>query len=161
MSNAIYLKVDGAPGTSVAKGHDKEIELESYSFGGSQLSNQAYGGGAGAGKVSFQDFHFTAKVGEESPNMFLFMCSGKHIDKVVLSAEKAGGDASVKFIEITLEDCFMTSFSMADSSGGPDPSGSYSLNFSKAKFKYTGQSDKGANAAGKETGWDAKKNQKY
>jgi type VI secretion system secreted protein Hcp len=161
MSNAIFLKVDSAPGTSKIKGHDKEIELESYSFGGSQLSNQAQGGGAGSGKVSFQDFHFTAKAGEESPNLFLFMCNGFHIPKVVLSCEKAGGDATVKFLEITLEDCFVTSFSMSDHAGGPDPSGSYSLNFSKCKFKYTGQTDKGAAGASKETGWDAKVNTKY
>ena len=71
MANAIYLKIDGAPGLSKNKGHEGEIELESYSFGASQQSTMGHGGGGGSGKVQFDQFTFHAKVGKESPEVQL------------------------------------------------------------------------------------------
>ena len=62
MANAIFLKIDGAPGTSLEANHKEWIDIESYSFGGSQASTQSYGSGAGSGRVSFQDFHFTVEI---------------------------------------------------------------------------------------------------
>lgn len=161
MANAIYLKIDGAPGTSKEAEHKDWIEIESYSFGGNQQSTQSYGGGAGAGRVAFQDFHFTAKAGKESPVVFGYMCSGKHITKVELHEQKAGGTSPVNFVEIVLEDCFVTGYQMSDSTHTPEPSASYSLNFSKAKFKYQAQNDQGGKDGGPvESGWDAKANKK-
>lgn len=66
MANSMYLNVEGAKGTCKEKAHVDWIEIETYSFGGSQASTQSYGSGAGSGKVSFQDFHFTVKAGKES-----------------------------------------------------------------------------------------------
>jgi len=160
MANAMFLKVSNAPGTCTESKHKEWIEIDSYSFGGNQQTSQAHGGGAGAGRVSFQDFHFTATAGKESPVMFGFMCSGKHIDKVELHEQKAGGEAAINFVEITLEDCFMTGYSMSDSRGASEPQASYSINFAKAKFVYKGQTDKGGSAAGAESGWNAKDNVK-
>ena len=159
MANAIYLKIDGADGTSTDSEHAKWIELESYSFGGSQQSTQAHGGGAGAGKVSFQDFHFTAKAGTDSPVVFGYMCEGEHIKKVELHAVKVGGKgAKMIFMKIVLENAFMSGFQLSDSSGGGDPTGSYSLNFAKATYTYTGQKDDGSKAADITKGWDTKLN---
>lgn len=160
MANDIYLKIDGAPGTSTDSKHKDWIELESYSFGGNQQSTQSYGTGAGAGKVSFQDFHFTAKAGKDSPVVFGMMCGGKHIAKVTLEAMKAAGDKQALFMKITLENCFITGFQMSDAAGGGDPAGSYSLNFSKATYDYTSQSNDGSAAATVTAGWDAKENKK-
>jgi type VI secretion system secreted protein Hcp len=159
MANAMFLKCTGAPGTCTESKHKEWIEIDSYSFGGNQQTSQAHGGGAGAGRVSFQDFHFTATAGKESTVMFGFMCSGKHIDEVELHEQKAGGDP-FNFVEIKLQDCFMTGYSMSDSRGASEPQASYSINFAKAKFKYTGQTDKGAQGPSTESGWDAKENKK-
>lgn len=161
MANAIFLKVDGAPGTSTVADHKTWIEIESYSFGANQQSTMAHGSGGGAGRVSFQDFHFTAKAGKESPVMFGFVCSGQHIAKVELHEQKAGGAAGVNFVEITLEDCFMSGYQMSDSAHAAEPSASYTLSFSKANFKYQAQNDKGGKDGGPvESGWDAKANKK-
>jgi type VI secretion system secreted protein Hcp len=161
MANAIYLKIDGAKGTSLEKEHKEWIEIESYSFGGSQASTQSYGSGAGSGRVSFQDFHFTVKAGKESPVLFGFMCSGQHIAKIEMHEQKAGGASPVNFVEVILEDCFVTSYQMSDNTGVPEPTSSYSINFSKAKFKYQPQNDKGGKEGGPvESGWDAKQNTK-
>lgn len=159
MANAIFLKIDGAPGTSLESKHIDWIDIESYSFGGSQASTQAYGSGAGAGRVSFQDFHFTVKAGKESPVLFGFMCCGQHIAKIELHEQKAGGASAINFVEVTLQDCFVTSYQMSDALQVPDPTCSYSINFSKANFKYQAQTDQGGAAGGPvESGWDAKAN---
>ena len=47
------------------------IGLVSFSWGEANNSNIAHGGGAGAGRVSMQDFHFTMKVNKASPKLFL------------------------------------------------------------------------------------------
>ncbi len=162
MANSMYLRVEGTKGTCKEKQHVDWIEIESYSFGGSQASTQSYGTGAGSGKVSFQDFHFTVKAGKESPDLFGFMCSGKHIGKVELHESKAGGDAHLVFVKVDLEDCFFTSYQMSDNTGSPEPTCSYSINFSKCKFYYQPQNDKGAKEGGEIiSGWSAKENTKY
>ena len=160
MANSMFLKVTGADGTSTESKHKDWIEIDSYSFGGNQQTSQAHGGGAGAGRVSFQDFHFTAKAGPCSGMGWSCIRAGTPMAKVELHEQKAGGDSPINFVEITLEDCFMTGYSMSDSRGASEPQASYSINFAKAKFKYTGQNDKGGAAAGAEAGWDAKGNKK-
>jgi type VI secretion system secreted protein Hcp len=144
MANAIYLKIDGAPGLSKNKGHEGEIELESYSFGASQQSTMGHGGGGGSGKVQFDQFTFHAKVGKESPEVWFALCQGKHIPKIVLTSEKAGGAGGpVKHVVIELKDCMFTHYSMSDSLGATDPQGGYSLDFAEAKFDYQPQNKEG------------------
>jgi type VI secretion system secreted protein Hcp len=161
MANAIFLKIDGAPGTCTEANHKQWIEIDSYSFGANQQSSAAHGSGAGAGRVSFQDFHFTAKAGKESPVVFGMVCSGKVAPTVELHEVKAGGPANINHVEIVLSDCFICGFQMSDSAHAVEPQASYTLNFSKANFKYQAQKDDGSKDGGPvESGWDAKQNQK-
>lgn len=157
MANDMFLKVDGAEGSSTDSKHKGWIDIESYSFGGSQASTQYSGGGAGSGRVSFQDFHFTAKAGKESPVMFGFMCKGQHIKKVQLQQQKAGGKAMI-FLDILLEECFMTSVVMGDSTGGDQPQVQYSLNFTKNTFIYTPQKNDGSPDGPVTQTWNSKEN---
>lgn len=157
MANDMFLKIDGADGGCKDSKHKDWIDIDSYSFGGNQASTQYSGGGAGSGKVSFQDFHFVAKAGKESPVMFGFMCLGQHIKKVQLHQQKAGGSKMI-FLDILLEDCFITSVVMGDSSGGDEPHVQYSLNFAKNTFKYTSQKDDGTVGATVTQTWNSKEN---
>ena len=159
MANDLFLKVQGADGHSKDDKHkDGWIDIDSYSFGGSQASTQYSGGGAGSGKVSFQDFHFTAKAGIECPVMMGFMCAGEHIPKVQLHAQKVGGKGKMTFLDILLEECFITSLNMGDSAGGDEPRVQYSLNFTKSTMKYTPQTGTGSPGATVTSTWDSKAN---
>jgi type VI secretion system secreted protein Hcp len=161
MANAIYLKIDGVKGSSKNKGHEGEIELESYSFGASQQSTMGHGGGGGAGKVQFDQFTFNAKVGIESPEVWGKVCNGFHVPEITLTADKAGGTSPITAVKIVLKDCMFTHYGMHDSLGQPDPSGSYSLDFREAKWSYQAQDAKGAKEGGPvEQGWDSSKNAK-
>jgi type VI secretion system secreted protein Hcp len=159
MANDMYLKVDGAPGESKDSKHKDWIEIDSYSFGASQMSTMGHGGGGGAGKVQMQDFHFVSKLDKASPVLFQFLASGKHIGKVELSQCKVGGD-QVEFLKVTMEDALMSSWQMGDSAGGAIPTGQYSFSFSKIKVEYSEQTDKGGKGATTTGGWDNKGNTK-
>src|SRR4051812_48331271 len=89
MAIDMFLKIDGIKGESQDKTHPDEIELMSFNFGASNFSRAA-ASGAGAGKVSLQDFHFVMKTNKASPTLFLSCASGKHIASTVLSLRKSG-----------------------------------------------------------------------
>ena len=57
-----FLKIDTIEGESNAQGHEKENQIMSWSFGASNPSTVGAGSGMGAGKVQFQDFHFTKRL---------------------------------------------------------------------------------------------------
>ena len=71
MAYDAFLKIDGIDGESKDERHPNEIEVLSFSWGESNSGSAATGGGAGAGKVAMQDFHFTMKLNKASPQLFL------------------------------------------------------------------------------------------
>src|SRR5712692_6599716 len=85
-----FLKIDGVEGESQDSAHGKEIQLDSFSFGVTQSGTFGAGGGGGAGKASFNDFHFTMHVNKASPKLFLYCANGKHIPTATLTGRKAG-----------------------------------------------------------------------
>src|SRR3981189_3517926 len=98
-----FLKIEGIPGESADSKHKDEIDLESWSWGVTQGGTMAYGGGGGAGKASFNDFHFTMKVNKSTPKLMLACANGEHIKKAVLTCRKAGKDQQ-EFLKYTFTD---------------------------------------------------------
>lgn len=66
-----FLKIEGIDGESVDKTHKGEIEIQSLGWGASDPGSVSSGGGAGSGKVSVQDFHFTMSMTKASPALML------------------------------------------------------------------------------------------
>ena len=136
MAVDFFLKIEGIDGESVDTGHEKWIELQSWSWGESNAGSSTAGGGLGSGKVSMQDFHFVARRSKASPTLMLACATGQHIQKAQLEARKAGGKQEV-FLQITLENVLVSSYQL----GGQDPGGhtqdQLSLNFAKIEMKYT------------------------
>ncbi len=155
-----FMKIDGIKGESSDDKHKDEIDVLSWSFGVSQTGTAAHGGGAGAGKASFQDVHFTMKANKASPEMLLACASGKHIKEAILTARKAGGDQQ-EYFKVTFEDVMVSSY-QAGGSGGSDlvPTDQVSLNFSKMKMEYKPQKKDGSLDSAVTTGWDLKANKK-
>src|SRR5260370_13299292 len=86
-----FLKIDGIKGESQADGHKDEIQLESWSFGATQGGTFAFGGGGGAGKVAFNDFHFLMKANQLTPHTFIAYCIVYLIPSTLLTCRKASG----------------------------------------------------------------------
>lgn len=154
-----FLKLDGIDGESTEKGHENEIDVESWSWGESQpgVSQPARGGGGGAGKVSMQDFHFNMNYNKASPKLFLAAATGEHIKKATLVARKSGGDRQ-EYYKLTLENILVTS--LQDNGDATGITESFSLNFEKIQMEYRPQRADGSLDAAVKAGYDLKANKK-
>ena len=155
-----FLKIDGISGESTDKTHKAEIEVQSFSFGETQIGTASHGGGAGAGKVQMQDFHFVTQFSKASPSLFLACATGQHIKKAELFCRKAGGKQE-EFLKITLSDLIVSSY-QTGGSGHSDivPTDQISLNFAKLEMEYKEQKADGSVGGATKAGWDLKANVK-
>jgi len=157
MAYDAFLKLDGIDGEVSAAGYEKWIEVFSFSWGASNAIGSATGG-AGSGKASFQDLHFTTGTSTASPLLFMKCATGEHIPRGLLYMRKAGGDASGSqgggvFLKYELEDILVSSFQQAGAEQGDDrPAEDVSLNFAKIDFLYVGPNGP------VEAGWDVRAN---
>jgi type VI secretion system secreted protein Hcp len=158
MASDYFLKIDGIDGESHDAKHKGEIDIQSFSLGVTQPHTAPGGGGAGAGKASFQDIHFTKAHDKSSPLVFLKCAGGDHIPKVVLTARKAGTDQQ-EYLKWVLEDCFISSF-QAGGHGSADVSDQFSIAYSKIDHEYKEQKPDGTLGGSVKHGWDVKANKK-
>ena len=132
------LEIDGIKGESADEAHRGSIEIVSWSWG---ISNTpaVSGGGATVGKVSFQDFHFTAKGGKASPQLMLACATGKHIPKAVLYGRKSGDDQRQDYYKITLENVLISSFQQSGNTAGAssEPNDAVQLFFNTITVEHT------------------------
>ena len=157
-----FLKLDGVEGESSDSKHKGEIEISSFSWGatnpGIVMEAGSSRGGAGAGKVSVNDFHFKKNADKSSPMLMLKAATGEHIKSATLTVRKSG-DKQVEFYKVKLEDVLISSYQSGGSSGAV-PTDSFSLNFGKIEFEYTPTRADGSAAAPVKAGYDVKANKK-
>jgi type VI secretion system secreted protein Hcp len=151
-----FLKIDGIPGESTDAKHKGEVDVIAWSWG--ETAALPGGPGGGAGKVTVQDFHFTARMSKASPLLMAACASGKHIKNAVITARRAG-KSQAEFLKITLEEVLVSSYQTAaaemDESGPVD---SISLNFSRIRVEYRETKPDGTLGAADKFEWDVKKN---
>ena len=153
-----YLKIDGIDGESGDSKHKNEIQLDSWSFGALNHGTAQHGGGMGAGKVQFQDFHFTMSSNKASPKLFLSCSCGEHIKKAVLTCRKAGKDQQ-EYLKWTFNDLLISSYQTGGSAGAQHlPVDQISINFTGAKIEYCAQKPDGTLEGAIASGWDQKQN---
>jgi len=130
-----FLKIAGVDGESQDVKHKGEIDILSFSWGEANSASAAHGGsgGAGVGKVSMQDFHFTAKFSKASPKLFQSTASGKHFSEAVLTVRKAG-EVPLDFLKWTMSNLLISSY-QTSGAGEPDPlpTDQFSINFQKIR----------------------------
>ena len=131
-----FLKLDGIDGESVDRDYAKWIEVLSFSWGASNTERGAATGGAGAGKVVFQDFHFMMSFNKASPELLKRCASGEHIKSGVLSVRKAG-EKPLEFYKVRMTDILVSSYQ--DSGSSELPMDSISLNFTNVALDLSQQ----------------------
>jgi type VI secretion system secreted protein Hcp len=156
VASDFHIKISGIEGESQQKGHEKEIEVQSWSFGVSNAGSFAKGGGGGTGKASFQDLHFTTLAFKGSPKLMLACATGEHLKEAVLSMRKAG-KTQLEYYQIKLSDVLVSSFQSGGSDGaGQVPTDQFSLNFSKIEMAFSPQKPDGTLDAAVKSGFDLK-----
>jgi type VI secretion system secreted protein Hcp len=151
MAFAYFLKIDGITGDSTVSGHLGEITLESWSFGLSGRAPSAPGG-AGAGKVTFEDVYCAAHSGGQSPQIFLSVASGQQHATAVLSSVNGQQDAGLP--QIAMSGVLVSSYQAAGQDGVA-PIETFTLTYGKIQL-----SQPGAPAGSPVIGWDRIANQK-
>jgi|SwirhisoilCB1_FD_contig_41_11906913_length_1866_multi_6_in_0_out_0_1 type VI secretion system secreted protein Hcp len=158
----VFLKIsDGIDGESLDDKHKNEIEIDSFSWGVTQSGTAGRTGtGQGAGKASFQDIHFTAKVNKASPKLMLACATGQHLAEATLSVRKAGGQQE-DYLKIKLTGILVSSYQEGGSGHGDIvPVDQFSLNFAKTEVTYKQQTEKGSVGSPVVTGYDLSANKK-
>ncbi|HEV7915182.1 MAG TPA: type VI secretion system tube protein Hcp [Albitalea sp.] len=155
-----FLKIEGVDGESTDDKHKGEIEIESWSFGGSNAGSFSSGGGGGTGKVSLQDFHFVKKSDKASAKLFTACCTGEHLKKATLVCRKAGTDQQ-EFLTIVLTSAIVSSYQTGGTAGSDIiPMDQVSLNYAKIEYKYKEQKADGSLGGEIIGGWDVTTNKK-
>lgn len=158
MAFDIFLKIDGIKGESSDAQHREEIEPASFSWGVSQQGTTSAGGGAGAGKASFQDLHVVMNVSRASPQLFLACAEGRHIKTAVLTCRKAGGRDQRDFLRYSLSDVLVSSYQTSGQAEDGVPVDQISLTYAQVKIEYWPQKVDGSLGAPVTAGWDLKTN---
>lgn len=158
-----YIKIDNIPGEALDNNHKDWIEALSYQFGLSQNISEtaSSAGGASAGKAFLSDLQVSKHVDKASPKLFEAAASGTHIPKITIHVNRAGG-TQVKYLEITLEQVLISSFTHNGNTQGDLPTESFTLNYGKIKIAYTQQKRQDGQGGGNVSGgWDRIANKVY
>lgn len=136
-----FLKLDGITGEA----QGGTIQLQSFSWGVSNPNSVATsGGGAGAGKASFQDFSFTAAVGKQSPQLFRSAVEGTHIGSGTLTIADKLEPITIKFSEVFISSYKLDEGAIKLSEGVVPavqlgaPTEAVSFNFASVEFQARG-----------------------
>jgi type VI secretion system secreted protein Hcp len=155
-----FLKIDGVEGESANAAHKGEIDVESWSWGVVQTTAGPPGSGGGAGRPTFQDFQFTARISKASPQIFLACAGGTHHKWATLSgARTAGKSKGADFLTYKLSDVQVTSVQHSDSEAGP-PMEQFGLNYAKFQITYRPETAAGQLGPPVTAGFDLQHNKK-
>ena len=140
-----YLKIEGIDGETVSEGFEKNMQIESFSFGATNSGSAIQGTGMGVGKASMQDFHFVVQNGKASLPLFLAVCKGNHIAQATLTCRKTGGDGvPYPYLKVTFDNLVLSSFQTGGSNGSNIlPMEQVSFNFAKITMEYSAQATSG------------------
>lgn len=140
-----FLKVDGIDGESTAKGHEKWIDIDSFSWGVT---------GGNAGKAAFSPFSWTQQLDKSVPPMFTGLVGGKHFKNATLDAVMAGGAASsAVFFQMKFDDVLLTKLNIAGTGGVPGVAGAFD-SYTRLTMTYKQQLANGSYGPAIIGGWD-------
>src|SRR4051794_22346783 len=150
-----FLKLDGIQGESLDATHKDEIQILSWSWGGSQTSSVAGTGGSGAGEVDLSDFSIMTNFDKATPKLFKSLCAGAHIKTGTMTAVKSGAEGK-PYLKVDLTEIFVSSLQISGSSEVPSVSISFSYN--TIKIDYSMQNEQGNLTSTGPVSYDLKQN---
>ena len=131
-----FLKRDGIEGESIQKGHEKELEILSFSWSESNKASRTFGGGLG--KVVMDDFNFTMPTNKASPKLFRYCAVGEH----TLTCRKAG-KIQQEYLKWSFTDLLVSSY-RTEGCSDVIPQDFVSLNFTQIRVSYAPQKADGS-----------------
>jgi type VI secretion system secreted protein Hcp len=159
MAVEMFLDLGTCKGESIAKGHEDQVDILAWNWGVANQGSGHLGGGSGTGKASFHDLTVTKYV-DKATNTILENCAkGKHFTKASLFCRKVGGDSPLEYLEIEMDQVFVSGVQHGGSLGDELTTETVTLNFEKVNVKYKPQSATGSAAGDVPFKWDIRKNE--
>lgn len=138
-----FFTIDGLTGPN---GKSCVFEIKDFSFGVENPTTIGSAtGGAGAGKIKFNEFQITKKSDSASPSLYLHAATGAHYDKVTLTMRKAGGDpkqSGQAFLVYKFETVFTTKINWSGP-GDEGPEEQITFVYGKLSVQYNQQKPDG------------------
>jgi type VI secretion system secreted protein Hcp len=156
MAADIFAKIGDIKGESLDAKHKDEIEVLSFSWGVANAGVASTGGGAGAGKATFQDLFIVHHIDKASPLLLKACATGTHLKDATITHRKAGKDQQ-EYMVVKLSDVIITGVTHGGAGGQPF-SESVSLAFAKVDLEYKPQKSDGSLDAGIRFNYDLKTN---
>ena len=153
MAADVFLKLGDIKGESLDDKHKDEIDVLAYSWGVSNATSMATGGGGGQGKASFHDLTITHHVDKASPNLLKMCATGEHIKEATLTQRKQG-KGQQEYLLIKLTDVMVSSVQAGGT--GDQVTENFSLAFAKVDLEYKPQKSDGSLDAGIHFKYDLK-----
>jgi type VI secretion system secreted protein Hcp len=149
-----FLKLEGVEGEATRHGYEKQIDLESFSFGGHNPTNP-YGSGMAAGRVDLSPFTASKRTDKASAKLFQACCNGKHFPKATVTLLKAGGQSPVDFLKYEFTELLVQDIQWSGGKGGDDtPTESLSFGYATVLVTYSEQKADGSKGTAIVAGWD-------
>jgi type VI secretion system secreted protein Hcp len=156
MGSDIFAKIGDIKGESLDAKHKDEIEVLSFSWGVTNSGTMATGGGAGAGKATFQDLLIVHNIDKASPDLLRACATGTHLKEATITHRKAG-KGQLEFLTVKMNDVIITGVTHGGATGQPY-SETVSLAFAKVDLEYKPQKPDGSLDAGIHFKYDLKAN---
>ena len=119
---------------------EKAFEIKDFSFGiENPTTIGSATGGAGAGKIKFNEFTIKRTTDKASPLFFKNCCVGAHYDTVTIAIRKAGGSAATpdrEYLRFSFSTVFTTKIDWSGP-GDEGPEESITFVFGKLAVKFT------------------------
>lgn len=163
MAVDMFLIIKDLPGECEDKefGSKNAIDVVAWNWSMSQSATTHVGQGGGSGKVTVNDITFTKHIDKSSPNLIKACCTGKHYPTAELMVRKAGGDAALVYLQISLEDVLVSSVTTGAVSSDDRIQEQVTLNFRRFKMVYKPQSKTGAAGGPVTAGFDIAANASF
>jgi type VI secretion system secreted protein Hcp len=138
------------------------FEIDSFGFGIENTINiGSRSGGAGAGKVQFNDFTVSKKTDSGSAGLFRTCCSGGHYGDVELILRRSGGErekSGSPFLVYKFKLVAVKSVNWNGSDGDDVPTEEVVFEYGAIQIEYTPQKADGSAGATDEQKWSRVKN---
>ena len=135
---AIYIEYEGIKGNVTAEGYNDHIAVDSVQFGVGRAISMESGNMANreASRPSLSEITISKVADNSVTAIFKEAVTGSAGKKVVIKFVRTGADKMQQFMDYTLENCLVSSYSMS-AAGDGDPSESISLSYSKLLINYS------------------------
>ena len=130
----MFLKIEGIDGEATATAHKGWIEIQSWSWGVSQLGSGGSGGGFGVGRLTG---HVTLikRIDKASPLLFKRCSDGTVMPLATIELARLGGGPT--YLKYELKEVLVNSIAHGDVDGDGLPDETITLDFTGTKLTYT------------------------